>query len=209
MPCGVSRSAEDHGSGFTAPHISTYDRAGERLHTYAHVQKKRLQQIRQAQSAVDAARLFHPHISELARSPCLTRAPLYAASKKTASTSSEAAGASPSPFAAAQMSPAHWDSFLSRSAAHERHRSARLRELKLQTAEDAVRECTFRPRVGRLPEEAVDQADAPSPRVLDQLGNDAVAQQWMRDLEIFNREMELLKEELTSLRQVGQTRHTE
>ncbi|KPI89338.1 hypothetical protein ABL78_1567 [Leptomonas seymouri] len=196
MPRSSFFRVEDQDSGFATPRVSVSDRAGERLHSYARVQEGRRQLDCQAQHASDAARHFHPHISGLARSPSLKRAPLYTAARRAPTPPPADSATSP-----VRRSPSQWHSFFLRNAAYEQRRNERLRALKSLVAEETLRECVFRPKVSALPVvAAADRAEAPSRPAVGRGDSEVLTQQWMQSVEAFNREMELLKEELASLK---------
>lgn len=193
--------------------LAAGDQAGERLHTYARIQTARRQESLRARDVADTVDCFHPQITKLARSSHLERALLYPVHGKAPLTNAEIGKAtSPVPLSppSARVSADQWRNFLSRAVAHERRRDARLLELKMQLAEEAVRECTFRPKLGEQPR-IVDEQFDPWPLFLPTKSagrsHKVIWRLWKQDLDAFSREMETLKSELVSLRLQATDRH--
>jgi hypothetical protein len=207
MPHTSSSSVAGLSDACRASHALVCDRAGERLYSYARVQEARQQQTRSdAQNVKYATHLFRPTISELARSPHIRRTPLYPAARKASpETSADVLSASsPLPLApalaSARVSPAQWRGFLSRAAVYEHRRSARLRELKLQAADEELREGTFRPKIHNAPAQAyAGVASCRASATGDRVSCVELTSRWVQEVEEFTREMERLQRELASL----------
>lgn len=171
---------------------SAGDRTRERLYSYAHVRRVEQLYRREADAAADAAPLFHPRISDVARSSNVHRRPLYAPPRAAPPPSADTDERLSSPVAgkAAQLTEAQLRSFLARTAAYEQRRDARLQATKLQMAEEALRACTFRPTLS-----------APPPVRSAEVGESVVPaeRQCWADLTAFNEAMEVVREELAAV----------
>ncbi|KAK7198286.1 hypothetical protein NESM_000786100 [Novymonas esmeraldas] len=198
----VDRSSSRLPGAVPPSDASAAERAGERLFGYARVQRQARAAAVEAQRAAEAAGPFRPALSPLTTRSSPRRPPLYTSPPpRPLSPPTPAVSAS-----GAAVPPRCWSAYLDRLAATERRRRARLRELRWRVAEDAVGDCTFRPRLAPRRSShgtstAVLRADSPRAALAAaRLGCHAVAETQSTALLLFEADMEALRNSLLRLR---------